>query len=57
MNIAYVTSGEFSFFSGAQAQLDELINELQSEDYANNEHGEIEQYINKSVQELLRRLL
>ena len=57
MNIAYLNTSDFSFFSGAQEQLDELINQLQSEDYANNEHGDIEQYINKSGQELLRRLL
>jgi len=57
MNIAYLNSSEFSFFSGAQEQLDELINQLQSEDYTNKEHGDIEYYINKGGQELLRRLL
>ncbi len=57
MNTAYLNTNDFSFFSGAQEQLDELISQLQSEDYANNEHGDIEHYINKTGQELLRRLL
>jgi len=57
MNIAYLNSTEFSFFSGAQEQLDQLIQQLQSEDYAESEHGDIEKYISKEGMELLRRLL
>ena len=34
MNIAYLNSNNFSFFSGAQEQLEQLIQELQSERYA-----------------------
>ena len=57
MNIAYQNSTDFSFFSGAQEQLNELISQLQSEDYTESEHGEIEKFINKQGQEVLRRLL
>ena len=57
MNIAYLNSSEFSFFSDAQEQLDQLISQLQSKHYADSEHGDIEKYINKDGQELLRRLL
>ena len=57
MNIAYLNTKDFSFFSDAQEQLDQLITQLQSEHYANSEHGNIEKYINKDGMELLRRLL
>jgi len=57
MNIAYLNSNDFSFFSGAQEQLDQLIKQLQSEDYTESEHGDIEKFINKEGQEILRRLL
>ena len=57
MNIAYLNSNDFSFFSGAQEQLEQLIQQLQSEHYAKSEHGDIEKVINKDGQELLRRLL
>ena len=57
MNVAYLNSSEFSFFSDAQAQFDQLVNQLSSEDDKNNEHGDIEKHINKEGQELLRRLL
>lgn len=57
MNIAYLNSNDFSFFSGAQEQLDHLIRQLQSEEQANCEHGDIESFINKKGQEILRRLL
>jgi len=57
MNIAYLNSADFSFFSDAQEQLDHLIKQLLSESYADREHGDIEKYINQDGQELLRRLL
>jgi hypothetical protein len=57
MNIAYLNSNDFSFFSGAQEQLDQLIQQLQSARYAKSEHGDIESFINKDGLELLRRLL
>jgi len=57
MNLAYINSSEFSFFSDAQGQFDHLINQLQSEDYEDSEHGDIEKFINKSGQEILRCLL
>ncbi len=55
MKVAYPNSSEFSFFSEAQAPLDQLINQLSSQDYEDNEHGEIEAPINREGQELLRR--
>jgi len=57
MNIAYLNSNDFSFFSGAQEQLEQLIHQLQSEHYAKREHGDIEKIINKDSQEILRWLL
>lgn len=57
MNIAYLNPNDFSFFSGAQEQLDQLIKQLQSEHHAESEHGDIEKFINKEGQEILRRLL
>lgn len=57
MNIAYLNSNDFSFFSDAQEQLDQLIKQLQSEEQSNSEHGDIESFINKEGQEILRRLL
>ncbi len=57
MNIAYLNTNDFSFFSDAQEQLDQLIKQLQSEDHAESEHGDIEKFINQEGQEILRRLL
>lgn len=57
MSVAYLNSNEFSFFSEAREQFDQLIKQLSSEDYEDNEHGEIENHIEKEGQELLRRLL
>lgn len=57
MQAAYVNSPDFSFFSDAQVQLELIISQLQSEHCASQEHGEIEQYINKQGHELLRSLL
>lgn len=54
MNIAYLNSNDFSFFSGAQEQLDQLITQLQSEHHTESEHADIEKFINKEGQELLR---
>ena len=56
MNIAYLNTSDFSFFSGAQEQLDQLIKHLQSEDHAESEHGDIEKFINKEGQEILTHL-
>ncbi len=57
MNIAYPNTNDFSFFSGAQEHLEQLIQPLQSEHYEESEHGEIEKFINQDGQEILRRLL
>ncbi len=57
MDIAYLNSSEFSFFSDAQEHFNPIVNQLSSEDYENNEHGDIEKHINQAGQELLRRLL
>ena len=57
MNVAYPNANDFSFFSGAQEQLEQLIQQLQSERYEESEHGEIEKFINQDGQEILRRLL
>jgi hypothetical protein len=57
MKQAYINSLEISFFSSAQDQLDQIIIQLESEDYSDREHGEVEHYINEQGQELLRHLL
>jgi hypothetical protein len=57
MNTVYADSPEFSFFSDAQEQLNLMIAHLYCAEYENREHGEIEQYISKQGNELLRRLL
>lgn len=57
MNVAYLNSSESSLFNVAREQLEQMITELQSEQQADSEHGDIEQYINIQGQELLRRLL
>ena len=57
MNIAYLNSSEFSFFTDAREQLEQIITVLQSEEKMCSEHGDIEQYINIQGQDLLRRLL
>jgi hypothetical protein len=56
MNVAYINSPDFSFFSDAKLQLDKIITQLQSAGYANFEHGEIEQYIKNEGNEVLRLL-
>lgn len=57
MNVAYINTIEFSFFSDAQAQFDQIINQLSSKDYEDNEHGEMEKHLNQEGQALLRLLL
>jgi len=57
MSIAYLNSNDFSFFSGAQEQLSQLILQLQSDEHADREHGDIEKLIHKEGLEILRRLL
>ena len=57
MNLAYLNSPEFSFFTDAREQLEQIITELQSDQQVNSEHGDVEQYINIQGLELLRRLL
>jgi hypothetical protein len=57
MNVAYINSTETSFFSEAKEQLHTMIAQLKSEDYADKEHGDIEQHIEEQGHELLRRLL
>jgi len=41
MRIVYANSGEFSSFSDAQAQFDQLINQFSQEDNENNKLGDI----------------
>jgi len=53
MNIAYTNSQGFSFFYDAKVQLEQIINELQSKNCRDKEHGDIEKYM--GVVPLLRR--
>ena len=57
MNPAYIKSTEISFFSDAKDQLDILIEQLESEEYAHVEHGDVEKHIHNQGHEILRRLL
>ncbi len=57
MNTAYLNSTDFSFFNNAQIQLTYLIEDLESKDSETNAHGDIERFINKKGQEILRELL
>ncbi len=57
MNIAYLNSNDFSFFSGAQEEFNLLIKQLKSEHKATSEHGDIENFINKKGHEAMRHLL
>jgi hypothetical protein len=56
MQVAYINSPDFSFFSDANEQLNMIIHQLQSERYADSEHGKVEEYIKKEGTEILRRL-
>jgi hypothetical protein len=57
MNTVYVDSPDFSLFSDVQDQLNLMLSHLCCAEFANSEHGDIEQYISKQGNELLRRLL
>jgi len=57
MNIAYTNSQDFSFFSDAKVQLEQIINKLQSKNSRNKEHGDIEKYIDIEGREIFRCLL
>ena len=57
MNVAYLNSPDFSFFTCAREQLEQMITELQSEQKMCSEHGDVERYIKNEGHELLRRLL
>jgi hypothetical protein len=56
MNVAYIKPPELSFFSDAKVQLEQIITQLESIHYASCEHGEIEQFIKKEGDEVLRCL-
>lgn len=56
MNIAYLNTPDFSFFSDATKQIDLMVNHLQSDNCHDNAHGDIEQYIQKEGFEVLRCL-
>ncbi|NQY63990.1 MAG: hypothetical protein HRT38_09715, partial [Alteromonadaceae bacterium] len=45
MNVAYLNSPDFSFFTCAREQLEQMITELQSEQKMCSEHGDVERYI------------
>ena len=57
MTAAYVNSQDLSFFSDASKQLNAMIDHLSSAPPLNQEHGDIEKYIQQEGHELLRRLL
>jgi len=56
MNPAYWNPPEFSFFSDATKQTDQMIGHLQSDNWRDNEHGDIEQYIQNEGFDVLRCL-
>lgn len=56
MNIAYLKTPEFSFFSDAHEKFNEIITQLQSEHCADQEHGTIEQQLQTDGFALLRAL-
>lgn len=57
MNTAYTNSQDFSFFSDAKVQLEQIIKRLQSNHCHDKEHGDIEKYIDKEGREIFRCLL
>ncbi len=57
MNTAYTNSQDFSFFSDAKVQLEQIIKRLQSHHCDDKEHGDIEKYIDKEGREIFRCLL
>ncbi len=56
MNLAYLNIPDFSFFSDANKHFAHMIEQLQSDTYRDNEHGDIEQYIQTEGFEVLRCL-
>ena len=56
MNLAYLNLLDFSFFSDPTKQLEHMIKHLQSDNCHDNEHGDIEQYIQNGGFEVLRVL-
>jgi len=56
MNIAYLNTPDFSFFSDAMKQIAHMVEQLQSDIFCDNAHGDIEQYIQKEGFEVLRCL-
>lgn len=57
MNTAYSTTSDTSYFCDAKDQLNMIIAELQSEAFANMEHGDVESHLHKQGYEIMRRLL
>ncbi len=47
MNVAYLNTPGFSFFCDATKQINHMITHLQFAHCRDNEHGDIEQYIQK----------
>jgi hypothetical protein len=56
MNLAYLNTPDFSFFCDARKQLHHMVEYLQSDERFDNEHGDIEQYIQSEGFEVLRSL-
>ncbi len=54
---AYDIQAEFSAFSACYEQLEHIIHHLASDMLANEEHGQVEDFIRHQGNELLRRLL
>jgi hypothetical protein len=57
LNTAYATTTDTSYFCDAKDQLNAIIAELQSESFANMEHGDVESHINQQGHEVMRQLL
>ncbi len=53
MKVAYLNTPDFSFFCDATKQINHMITHLQSALCRDNEHGDIEQYIQKEGFEVL----
>jgi len=56
MNLAYLNTPDFSFFSDATKQIDCMIEYLKSDNCNDKEHGDIENYIQNEGFEVLRCL-
>ena len=56
MNLAYLNTPDFSFFSDATKQIDYMIEHLKSDHCNDKEHGDIENYIQNEGFEVLRCL-